>query len=127
LSPAHPSPEAGHTGSMTEPVTPAQRATLNARRLLSILIGRIRRVIGMLLQLAERDQLRVLTHETRRLSSASVESVTFLGGELRTLEERLARLEEELAAIRRLLEERGAAADAESAQDEVATQHSRGS
>ena len=108
---------------MTEPVTPAQRATLNARRLLSILIARIRRVFGMLLQLAERDQLRVLTHETRRLSSASVESVTFLGGELKTLEDRLSRLEEELAAIRKLLEERDAA-PGESALDEVATQHS---
>ena len=108
---------------MTEPVTPAQRATLNARRLLSILLARIRRLLGMLLQLAERDQLRVLTHETRRLSSASVESVTFLGGELKTLEDRLERLEEELAAIRKLLEERETASD-ESALDEVATQHS---
>jgi uncharacterized coiled-coil DUF342 family protein len=112
---------------MTEPVTPAQRATLNAKRLLSILVARIRRVLGMLLQVVERDQLRVLTHETRRLSSASVESVTFLGGELKTLEERLARLEEELAAIRGLLEERGSTAESESEQDEVATQHSPGS
>jgi hypothetical protein len=111
---------------MTEPVTPAQRATLNVRRLLSILLARIRRVLGMLLQLAERDQLRMLTHETRRLSSASVESVTFLGGELKTLEERLAQLEEELAAIRKLLEEREAASD-EGSRDEVATQHSPGS
>jgi hypothetical protein len=122
LSPARLSPEHGHAGSMTEPVTPAQRATLNLRRLLSILLARIRRVLGMLLQLAERDQLRVLTHETRRLSSASVESVTFLGGELKTLEERLTRLEEELAAIRKLLEDQEASE--QSARDEVATQHS---
>src|SRR5262245_16071161 len=96
---------------MTEPITPARRASLNARRLLSILTARIRRLIGMVLQLAERDQLRVLTHETRRLSSASVESVTFLGGELKALEDRLARLEEELGAIRKLLEEREAASE----------------
>ena len=96
---------------MSSPVTPAKRATLNLRRLLSILLVRVRRAVGILLQLVQRDQLRVLTHETRRLSSASVESVTYLGAEMKNVEERLARLEEEVASLRRAQEDRAAGPD----------------
>lgn len=65
----------------------------------------------MLLQIAQRNQLRELTDQTRRLSSASVESVTHLGGELKAIDERLRRIEDELAAQGRALkdlESRGA-------------------
>ncbi len=68
-----------------------------------------RRVLGRMLQVVERDELRALRHETARLSSASVESVTYLGSELRSVDERLSRVEEDLAAVRRLLEGSGSA------------------
>jgi hypothetical protein len=72
------------------------------------------RLLGRALQIVERDELRSLRHETARLSSASVESVTYLGGELRRVEERLSKLEEDLTAVRRLLEGVDSDADPES-------------
>lgn len=72
-----------------------------------------RRLLGRALQVVEQDELRSLRHETARLSSASVESVTYLGGELRRVDERLARVEEDLAELRRLLEAGDLAAESE--------------
>jgi hypothetical protein len=88
-----------------EPVSPAKRAVLNLRRLLAILVSQVQRVLGVLLQIAQRDQLKELTDQTHRLSSASVESITHLGGELRALDERLSRIEQELAEQGRALRE----------------------
>jgi hypothetical protein len=74
------------------------------KRLLVLVLRPFRKLAGRLLQLVERNEMHELRDETARLSSASVEAVTYLGGEVRRLDERLARLEEELAAIRGLLE-----------------------
>jgi hypothetical protein len=79
------------------------RVTLSLKRLLAVLVSRMRRAFGGLLQVALHDQLGDLSRQTQRLSSASVESVTYLGSELRALDERLARIEEELAALRKAI------------------------
>jgi uncharacterized protein YicC (UPF0701 family) len=73
---------------------------------ISTFFARLRRLIGNLIKFAQRDQLEELGDQTRRLGSATVESVAFVSGELRSVEERLSRIEEELASLRRLLEER---------------------
>lgn len=93
---------------MKEADTPVRRASLALKRLLSILISRMRRTFGGLLQLTLHDQLGDLSRKTDRLGSASVESVTYLGNELRALDERLSRIEGELASLRELLDRRGA-------------------
>ncbi len=77
------------------------------RSAVSAILTRIRRAFGVFLQLVQRDQLVELSSETRRLGAASVEASTYVGGELQAIETRLARLEEEIAAIRRALEEQG--------------------
>jgi hypothetical protein len=66
----------------------------------------LRRVLGVAYSVLMRDSLTSLRVETEQLSSASVESNAYVGAELRSLEERLARVEEELAAVRDLLEQR---------------------
>ena len=93
---------------MKETDTPVRRASLALKRLLSILISRMRRAFGGLLQLTLHDQLGDLSRKTDRLGSASVESVTYLGNELRALDERLSRIEGELASLRELLDRPGA-------------------
>jgi fructose-1,6-bisphosphatase/inositol monophosphatase family enzyme len=75
-------------------------------RAVSAFFSRLRRLIGNLLKFAQRDQLEELGDQTRRLGSATVESVTFVSGELRALDERLSRIEEELASLRRLMVEK---------------------
>jgi hypothetical protein len=92
---------------MMETNTPVRRVSLAVKRLLSILISRMRRAFGSLLQLTLHDQLGDLSRKTERLGSASVESVTYLGNELRAFDERLARIEAELAALRELLDRSG--------------------
>jgi hypothetical protein len=77
------------------------------RRLLATLVSRLRRAFGGLFTLILHGQLRDLNRQTQRLGAASVESITYVGGELQALEERLSRIEEELAAIRAALEESG--------------------
>ena len=89
---------------LMETNTPVRRVSLAVKRLLSILISRMRRAFGGLLQLTLHDQLGDLSRKTERLGSASVESVTYLGNELRAFDERLARIEAELAALRELLD-----------------------
>jgi hypothetical protein len=82
------------------------RNTPTLVRIVSTFFSKLRRLIGNLIKFAQRNQLEELGDQTRRLGSATVESVTFVSGELRAMEERLSRIEEELAALRRLLEER---------------------
>src|SRR5918994_3648698 len=90
-----------------EEKTPAQRAVLTMRRRLANLVSRLRRAFGGLLTLLLHGQLRDLSRQTQRLGAASVESITYVGGEIQALDERLSRIEEELAAIRAALEESG--------------------
>jgi hypothetical protein len=70
--------------------------------------AKLRRLLGNLIQFAQRSQLEELGDQTRRLGSASVESATYVSGELRAMEKRLSRIEEELAALRELLEHKAA-------------------
>jgi hypothetical protein len=86
--------------------SPDQSAGTAPRRSLSALLRKLRRLLGNLLQFAQRNQIEELGKETRRLGAATVETATHTGGELRALEQRLSRIEEELASLRRLLEQR---------------------
>jgi hypothetical protein len=91
-------------------------------RAVSTFFSGLRRLIGNLLKFAQRDQLEELGDQTRRLGSATVESVTFVSGELRTLDERLSRIEEELASLRRLMvEKQDEPEESESRPDRVAS------
>jgi hypothetical protein len=92
-----------------------KRLTLAAKRLLSILLSRFRLLFGKLVQLVLHDQLGDLSRRTQRLGSASVESVNYLGGELASVNERLAKIEADLAALRASIEGSGGetAGDAE--------------
>jgi hypothetical protein len=87
-----------------EGTTPARRAVLALKRLFAILTSRLRRAFGGFVTLVLHDQIGDLSRQTERLGSATVESVTYVGGELKALEERLTAIEDELAAIRALLE-----------------------
>ena len=90
-----------------EETTPAQRAILVVRRLLATFVSRVRRAFGGVLTLILHGQLRDLNRQTQRLGAASVESITYVGGELQALDERLSRIEKELAAVRVALEGSG--------------------
>jgi hypothetical protein len=81
-----------------------KRALSSVKRLLARLFHGIRRVAGTFVQFAQRDQLYELKEQTRRLGSASVEASVYTHGELKALEERLAGIERELAALRRAIE-----------------------
>jgi hypothetical protein len=107
---------------MTEPTTPVRRFSLSVKRIVSYLISRMRRVVGILLQLTVHDQLGEIDMQTQRLASASVESIAYVGSELRALDERLSKIEADLAALRELLDrEGGAPADGELESGEVAS------
>jgi hypothetical protein len=84
-----------------------KRIALAARRLFSILVSRIRLIFGKLLQLVLHDQLGDLSRQTQRLGSASVESVNYVGGELSAIDERLTKIEQELASLRVLIDRSG--------------------
>ena len=90
------------------PVSVLQRAIVTV-------LSWVRRVLGSVFQIVFRDQIGNISRQTERLGSASVESVTYLGGEVRALDQRLAAIERELAAVRAILErqERSAAEGAE--------------
>jgi hypothetical protein len=81
-----------------------KRALLSAGNLISKLLHYLRRLAGTFVQFAQRDQFLELSDQTRRLGAASVESSTYVNGELQALDERLSRIEEELAALRRVLD-----------------------
>ncbi len=76
------------------------------QRVLAAILGAVRRVLGSVYQVVFRDRLRDIDQQTERLGSASVEAVTHLGSEVRTLEARLEAIERELGALRELLERR---------------------
>jgi DNA-binding FrmR family transcriptional regulator len=82
------------------------RVTLALRRSVVTILGAIRRVLASIFQVVFNDRLRDISQKTDRLGSASVESVTHLGSEVRALDRRLARIEGELTALRELLERR---------------------
>ena len=104
---------------MTDDMTPVRRVSLAFKRLASIAISRMRRAVGGLLQLVVHDQLGDLSERTERLGSASVEAVTYLGDELRAFDERLSRIESELAALRELLDQPGSPAEQVEHSDQV--------
>ena len=83
---------------------PDNGSTMTPRRALAAILGALRRVLGSVYQVVFRDRLRDIDKQTERLGSASVEAVTHLGSEIRTLEVRLAAIERELAALREVIE-----------------------
>ncbi len=86
--------------------SPDNRQTVALRRGLAAVLAAVRRVLAAIFQLVFKDRLQEISQKTDRLGSASVESVTYLGGEVRALEARLTRIERELGALRELLESR---------------------
>jgi hypothetical protein len=104
---------------MLEAPTPEKRLVMAVKRFLSVVASRIKRLLGGVLQLTLHDQLGDLSRQTQRLGSASVESSTYLAGELRALDERLSRIEDELANLRATLERSGADSPEPLAGDEV--------
>ena len=83
-----------------------KRAPLTLRVAVVAVLRWLRRILGSVYQVVFRDQLSSISRQTERLGSASVESVTYLGAEVRALDQRLAAIERELAALRALLERR---------------------
>jgi predicted nuclease with TOPRIM domain len=81
------------------------------QRALVGVLSALRRMLGTINQVVFRDRLRDIDQQTERLGSASVEAVTHLGGEVRALDQRLAAIERELAALRELLERREGSAE----------------
>lgn len=92
--------------TVVETSTPDKRVTPALRRVVAAILGAVRRVLASIFQVVFKDRLRDISEKTDRLGSASVESVTHLGGEVRALDARLAKIERELAALRELLESR---------------------
>ena len=88
-------------------------------RAIAAILGAVRRVLASIFQVVFNDRLRDISQKTDRLGSASVESVTYLGGEVRALDQRLDRIERELAELRKLLESRQGAAAAEEDPEQV--------
>jgi len=99
--------------------SPDNRGTLALRRGLAAILGAVRRVLASIFQVVFNDRLRDISQKTDRLGSASVESVTYLGGEVRALDQRLAKIERELAALRELLEARERSSEAAADPDEI--------
>jgi hypothetical protein len=71
----------------------------------------LRRVLGLVYSVLLRDTLTRLRVDVEQLGEAAVESTSYVGTELRRVEERLERLEDELAALRELLEQRHSVSD----------------
>jgi hypothetical protein len=101
------------------------RAVYAVKRAVASVLSSLRRVAGSVFQIVFHDQIGDLRRQTQRLGSASVESTTYLGGEVRALDERLQAIERELAALRELLEREGPAARAEDP-DEIAARPQAG-
>jgi hypothetical protein len=101
--------------SVVDSSSPDNRLTLALRRGLAAILGAVRRVLASIFQIVFHDRLRDISQKTDRLGSASVESVTYLGSEVRLLDQRLAKIERDLAALRDLLE--GREGSSESAED----------
>ncbi len=95
------------------------RVALALRRAVVAILGAVRRVLASIFQIVFRDRLRDIDEKTDRLGSASVESVTYLGSEVRALDQRLDRIERELAALRELLERHDGGRDEAAEADQV--------
>jgi hypothetical protein len=105
--------------ALVEPSSPDKPVTSAPRRGLAAILAAVRRVLGSLFQIVFHDQLRDIKRQTQRLGSASVESATYLGSEVRALDQRLESIERELAELRALLERDGSLPPAEDS-DEIA-------
>jgi hypothetical protein len=103
--------------------TPDKHGGFALRRALASVLSALRRVAGSLFQIVFHDQLGDLRRQTQRLGSASVESTTYLGSEVRALDERLAAIERELGELRTLLEQQGRAAPVEDPDEIAARPH----
>jgi hypothetical protein len=74
--------------------------------MLGQVLFRVKRLVSLTAQVAQRDEIRELTNEARVLGSASAESIDHVGAELREINGRLSKLEADVERIGRLLEER---------------------
>jgi hypothetical protein len=81
---------------------PANSGVSAILRLPRAILTAIRRGLGRLFQVFFRDDIKELNRQAERLGSASVESATYLGVELQALDQRLARIESEIASLREL-------------------------
>jgi hypothetical protein len=105
--------------AVVETSSPDKRVALALRRGLAAMLGAVRRVLASIFQIVFTDRLRDISQKTDRLGSASVESVTYLGSEVRALDQRLANIERELAAVRELLESRERSSESTEAPEEI--------
>ena len=101
-------------------MSPSNRISVAVKRAVAIVVALFRRAFGAVMHLVVHDQLADIRNQTERLGSASVESITYVGGELNRLDERLTRIEEELAALREAVE-RGPAAEPSEGTGQVAS------
>jgi hypothetical protein len=101
--------------------SPQNRMTLALRRGIAAILGALRSVLASIFQIVFRDRLRDIDEQTERLGAASVESVTYLGSEVRALAQRLAKIERELVALRELLEGRESSSGSAEDPDEIRT------
>lgn len=95
-------------------------------RVVAAVLGAVRRVLASAFQVVFSDRLRDISEKTDRLGSASVESVTYLGGEVRALDQRLAKIERDLAVLRKLLEDREASPPSTEEAEEIPARPSAG-
>lgn len=103
--------------------TPDNHDGFALTRVLARVLSALRRVAGSLFQIVFHDQLGDLRRQTQRLGSASVESSTYLGSEVRALDQRLAAIERELGELRALLEQQGRVAPVEDPDEIAARPH----
>jgi hypothetical protein len=82
--------------------TPAKRALLAIAHFPAAVLIAFRRALGRVFQVFFRDEIKDLNRQAERLGSASVESATYLGVELQALDQRLARIESDVASLREL-------------------------
>jgi HAMP domain-containing protein len=94
------------TPGSSDPGPLHRRIRFLIRQFVLIFVVRVRRALGVAAQVLQQDELGELRKETRALGSASVESVSHVGAELREINDRLTSLEGDVEAMRRLLEER---------------------
>jgi hypothetical protein len=93
------------TESPLEPAKRPQGVVVAVRTSLEAALFWVRRILGLAFSVLQRDSITTLRLETEQLGSAAVESASYVGAELRAIDERLTRLEEDLAAVRRMLEQ----------------------
>jgi len=96
-----------HAGALDSPSLPL-RILSAANRALHHVLFRLKQILGLVAQAAQRDQLRELTDEARVLGSASAESIDHVGAELREINARLAKLESEIERIASRIDAGGA-------------------